>query len=137
MKAIKTTYVSATNTKPSRIRASAEGVSSKLYSVDELSYETGSDNADKWHGLAAEKFRDANDWKLPLASGQIGPDVHVHCFVKRESPNLLTGTPLVVAQAHAFVAESYPTQPGLADGTRKCSAYHFELLKNALAQLDA
>lgn len=103
MKAIKTTYLGPTNTKPSRIKASAEGVKSKTYPTK-------------------------------LASGGLPNGDWVHCFIQ-DSP-FLRGTDLVVAQARTFVTESYPTQPGLANGTKACSAYHFTLLQNALDQLE-
>jgi hypothetical protein len=135
MKAIKTKYVSATITKPSRIRASAEGVPSKFYSVDSLQDEAQTDRADAWHGLAAVKFRDANDWKLPLVSGQTGPDDHVHCFVEPTAWRwgFLKGKDLVVAQARILVEVSPAPETGLPI----CDAYHFGLLKSALEQLDA
>lgn len=135
MKAIKTKYVSCTSNKPSRIRASAEGVKSKFYSVDQLQGITQTGRADACHGLAAELFRDDYGWKLPLASGQIGPDDHVHCFVEPDlSPQgFPRGKDLVVAQARVFVEVS----PGPETGLPICDAYHFGLLKNALEQLEA
>lgn len=144
MKAIKTTYVSSTNTKPSRIRASAEGVKTIHYSVEQLQGITQTDRADKWHGLAAELFRDENKWTYHnsdpkngvqhLASGQIGPDTHVHCFIERETSNrgFLKGKDLVVAQARVLVEVSPAPETGLPI----CDAYHFNLLKHSLKQLD-
>lgn len=148
MKAIKTTYVSATSNKPSRIRASAEGVPSKFYSTHQLIGITQTDRADKWHGLAAELFRDENKWTYHngnpdngvqhLASGQLDADTHVHCFIERDrsEQGFLKGKDLVVAQARTFVAESYPTQPAKANGDKACSGYHFALLRTALELLD-
>ena len=144
MKAIKTTYVSATDTKPSRIRASAEGVKSIFYSVEQLSGITQTERADKWHGLAAELFRDEKGWTYyggnpaagvqDLAHGQIGPDTHVHCFIEREvtEQGFLKGKELVVAQARVLVEQSPAPETGLPI----CDAYHFSLLKNSLEQLD-
>ena len=136
MKAIKTKYVSCTGNKPSRIRASAEGVKSIFYSVDQLSGITQSDRSDKWHGLAAELFRDENGWTYyagnpangvqDLASGQIGPDDHVHCFVDNQR---LQG---VVAQARVLVDAAPAPETGLPI----CDAYHFNLLKHSLNLLD-
>jgi hypothetical protein len=145
VKAIKTKFVGPTSTKQSRIKASAEGVKSKFYSVDQLQGITQSDRADKWHGLAAEFFRAECGWTYyggnpdngvqHLASGQVGPDDHVHCFIERDvSPQgFLQGRDLVVAQARKLIAAS----PGPETGLPICDAYHFELLRNALEQLDA
>lgn len=145
VKAIKTKFVGPTITKQSRIKASAEGVKSKFYSVDQLQEITQSDRADKWHGLAAEFFRAECGWTYyggnpdngvqHLASGQVGPDDHVHCFIERDvSPQgFLQGRDLVVAQARTFIQKS----SGTRHGNKICSAYHFELLRNALEQLDA
>ena len=130
MKAIITRYLGPTNTKPARIKASAEGVKSKVWSCDELAHPTKS-----VHHEAATSFALRYGWPTKLASGGLPNGDWVHCFIQDSA--FLRGRDLVVAQAKTFVAESYPTQPGLADGTRKCSAYHFGLLKNALEQLDA
>ena len=145
MKAIKTKFIGPTSTQPSRIKASAEGVKSKLYWVHCLQDETRTDRAEDWHGLAARFFQEENGWTYHggnpangvqrLASGQVGPDDHVHCFIKRDvSPQgFLQGRDLVVAQARKLVA----TSPGTVRGDQICSAYCFSLLKNALEQLDA
>lgn len=144
MKAIKTKYVSATSNKPSRIRASAEGVPSKFYSTHQLIGIAQTDRADKWHGLAAELFRDENKWTYHrgnpangvqhLASGQLDADTWVHCFIPAEisDQGFPTGSALVVAQARVLVAQSPAPETGLPI----CDAYHFGLLKNALEQLD-
>lgn len=80
MKSIKTTYLSWTDKKPSRIKASAEGVPSKTYSSDSLDHPLH----DK-HIVAAQRFAQENDWIDPLASGGTkNPNEWVHCFVKGE-----------------------------------------------------
>jgi hypothetical protein len=149
VKAIKTKFVGPTSTKPSRIRASAEGVKSKFYWVHSLQDETRTDRAEDWHGLAARFFQEENGWTYHggnpangvqrLASGQVGPDEHVHCFIERDvSPQgFLQGRDLVVAQARTFIQNSCPARSGTPNGNKICSAYHFELLRNALEQLDA
>lgn len=78
MKAISTKYLSATLTKPSRIKASAEGVPAKLYTVESLS-------VSGWladlHKAAARQFAGDRGWSGKLASGGTeNPDVWVHCF---------------------------------------------------------
>jgi hypothetical protein len=97
MKAIQTKYLGPTNTKPSRIRASAEGVPSKFYSVGRLIDQTGSCHAEAWHRAAAQHFQDLNGWTYynsvqakgvqELATGQTGPDTSVHCFVQPALPS--------------------------------------------------
>jgi hypothetical protein len=123
MKAIQTRVLHATNTKPSRIKALAEGVPSRIYSRDYLENLAGLDNLNT-HERAAHCFALSRNWSPTLVSGGLPNGDWCHCFVDR-----LQG---VVAQAREFVEASYPTQPGLIDGTKKCSAYHFELLKTAL-----
>ena len=78
MKAIKTTYLGATNTKPSRIKASAEGVTSKIYQAYDFSHET-----------AALAFCEFHGWGKNLAHGQLDADTWVHCFVPERAPKLV------------------------------------------------
>jgi hypothetical protein len=135
MKAIHTKTLPATNTKPSRIKALAEGVPSRTYSCDYLENLAGLDNLNT-HERAAHCFALSRNWSPTLVSGGLPNGDWCHCFVDSRNENgYLSGAGLVVAQARIFVEESYPTQPGLIDGTKKCSAYHFELLKTALQNL--
>lgn len=185
-KAITTKYLSWTETKPARIKASAEGVPAKVWSRDSLEEEhaktPGTDHLNLQE-FAARKFAAVNNWKGALAGGGLSADVWVHCFVppvvpapvsvndtlaaacrdllSAYAPNadaqapeglhsavkaarkaleqakpFLRGQELIVAQARTFVAESWATQPAKSDGTRVCSGYHFELLRNALVLLD-
>lgn len=75
-KAIKTTYLGPTNTKPSRIKASAEGVKSKFYT-------------DLDHNTAAVWFCQDNNWEYRLAHGQLDADTWVHCFIPKSLAELL------------------------------------------------
>ena len=78
MKAIKTTYLGPTNTKPSRIKASAEGVKSKTYTYID-------------HNTAALAFCEFHGWGKNLAHGQLDADTWVHCFVPERAPKLVLG----------------------------------------------
>lgn len=83
MKAIITKYLGATNTKPGRIKASAEGVPSKIYSCEEL-YHVAKDSGTTEHQVAAKFFAVANRWPCVLASGGLPSGEWAHCFI----PNL-------------------------------------------------
>ena len=90
MKAITTKYLGATSTKPSRIKASAEGVKSRTWTVGELQDEQAASKAE-WHrdvnlhGYAALKLAKNNAWSTDLASGgTANPDIWVHCFIQKE-----------------------------------------------------
>ena len=78
MKAISTRYLSATNTKPSRIKVSAEGVKSITYTCDELE-----GTVDNIHIVAAKRFAKATGWSTKLASGGLTADSWVHCFIRQ------------------------------------------------------
>lgn len=75
-KAIITRYFGPTNTKPSRIKASAEGVKSKTYTYID-------------HNTAALAFCEFHGWKHRLAHGQLNADNWVHCFVPKSLAELL------------------------------------------------
>ena len=78
MKAILTKYLPCTCTKPSRIKASAEGVPSKIYSCEKLDNERG---AVERHVFAARLFAEENQWSGGLSSGGLpGQDAWAHCF---------------------------------------------------------
>ena len=77
MKAIKTKFIGPTNTKPSRIKASVEGVTSKIY------------QSDIGHEAAALAFCEFHDWDKHLAHGQLDADTWVHCFVPERAPKLV------------------------------------------------
>lgn len=78
MKAITTKYISLTNTKPARIKASAEGVRSVT-----IGYHSHSNQWNNPHLTAAMALCAANGWKGSLASGGL-PDQsgEVFCFVE-------------------------------------------------------
>ena len=77
MKAIITKTLPATNTKPARIKASAEGVASVIYSRDSLGMEENLST----HQLAARQFCRHRGWDGSLASGGLPDGSWVHCFV--------------------------------------------------------
>jgi hypothetical protein len=87
MKAIQTKFLGATSTKPSRIKASAEGVPSKTYSKESLwKPYGGSGEVVNYHIEAAKRFAVENEWPINLASGGLpDPDVWVHCFLPKEA----------------------------------------------------
>lgn len=83
MKAIQTKYLPATNTKPTRIKASAEGVPSKIYTRDELwKPHGGSGNVENVQIEAAQRFAVANNWPTDLASGGLPDGSWAHCFIR-------------------------------------------------------
>lgn len=73
MKAIITRYIGATNTKPSRIKASAEGVTPKTWTCDSL--ETSG------HQEAARLFAGLQGWPTKLASGGLPNGDWAHCII--------------------------------------------------------
>lgn len=83
MKAIKTKYLGCTNARPSYIKASAEGVKGKLYTVSSLEeLQLAGNESSNLHQLAARQFCRERNWTGTLASGGTeNPDVWVHCFV--------------------------------------------------------
>lgn len=81
MKAILTSYLPCTNFRPSRIKASAEGVKSIAYTCDELE-NSGAHNAESRHELAARKFADAKGWNRELISGGLPNGDFAHCFIR-------------------------------------------------------
>ena len=86
MKAILTKYLGATETKPSRIKVTAEGVSYKLYSKnsleDQLLGQGKPAGTHHIHAYAAELFCDFHGWNNALVSGGTpNPDVWCHCLV--------------------------------------------------------
>jgi hypothetical protein len=150
MKAIITKRIPCTDTKPDRVKTSAEGVPSKIYFknslIDELNNEGVPVTAENIHRLAAFHFREERGWeKQNLATGQLPSGDWVHCFIPVDQPTsaerlartdallaVREATNLVVAQARILVAESPTPETGLPI----CDAYHFGLLKNALEKLD-
>lgn len=77
MKAITTKYLGPTNTKPARIRASAEGVAPQTWSCEALYNQSRS-----LYCEAAARFAAHNNWNGSLASGSTAePRVWVHCFI--------------------------------------------------------
>jgi hypothetical protein len=83
MKAIQTKFLGATDTKPSRIKASAEGVKSEIFHRGELQKARIGDDSE--HTTAAKLFAAHNNWPTNLASGGLSnPDVWVHCFLPKE-----------------------------------------------------
>ena len=92
MKAITTKYLGATNTKPSRIKASAEGVPAHVWTIDSLQDLRLGSGADirNLHAVAAAKFAEERGWNPTLASGgTANPDVWVHCFIPEVVPATL------------------------------------------------
>jgi hypothetical protein len=82
MKAIKTVFYGHTNTLPSRIKASAEGVTSKFYTPDD------------GHEAAALSFCEFHAWGKNLVHGQLEADTWVHCFDPSREAKLVDRTPL-------------------------------------------
>lgn len=84
MKAILTKHLAFTNTRPSRIKVSAEGVPARIYSKDSLedfaiTEKLPSDQCGL-HSLAARRFAKLNNWPDQLVSGQLPNGDWVHCF---------------------------------------------------------
>jgi len=83
MKAILTKYLPFTNTKPARIKASAEGVGSFTHSVENL--RTIGDVKDDPHITAAKLVCERFQWGTSLASGVLPDGSWAHCFVPDRS----------------------------------------------------
>ncbi len=79
MKAIQTKFLGATDTKPSRIKASAEGVKSLTFTLSELEHDTLSA-----HNYAAQRFAGSYGWSTNLASGGLPDRSWAHCFLPKE-----------------------------------------------------
>ena len=77
MKAIITKYISATNTKPGRIKAMAEGVKPLIMSYSAADNDGGS--VEDAHRAAAGALRDRQNWKGELVGGGL-PDQTGYCF---------------------------------------------------------
>ncbi len=80
MKAIITKYLPFTNTKPSRIKASAEGVKSITWTCNFLQGVAECKTSGE-HKLAAHLFAASNQWPTNLASGGLPNGEWAHCFV--------------------------------------------------------
>ena len=88
MKAIVTKYLGWTETKPSRIKVSAEGVPHRIYSNSALEKIQSEDPGERrnLHQIAAGLFAEEHGWKNKLVSGGTpNPDVWCHCLVPEES----------------------------------------------------
>jgi len=79
MKAIITKYLPFTNHKPSRIKASAEGVSSATYTCNYLDHLKDLDHL-TGHQRAAHCFALYHNWSTNLASGGLPSGEWAHCF---------------------------------------------------------
>lgn len=75
MKAIVTKYLGPTNSRGSRIKASAEGVKSITISYDHAL------NIDDLYRKAAQALADKYQWKGKLVAGQLPDGRCVFCFV--------------------------------------------------------
>ena len=76
MKAIIVKVLPATNTKPTRLKASAEGVASIIRSAD------GDRGYEKDAARVARELCAKYEWNWPIASGQLANGDHVFCFVE-------------------------------------------------------
>jgi hypothetical protein len=85
MKAIQTKYLPFTDTRPSRIKASAEGVPSKIYTGEYLDQLADLDHLDR-HQRAAHCFALGRNWPTSLASGGLPDGTQAHCFLPEEKP---------------------------------------------------
>jgi len=84
MKAIHTRYLSAINTKPSRIKASAEGVKSITFTtcqLDKIRTERGLEHITN-HQCAARLLAEKCGWSTGLSSGGLADGSWVHCFTQ-------------------------------------------------------
>jgi hypothetical protein len=90
MKAILTKYIGPTNTKPARIKASAEGCGSETYTVDELEEglekQKRPNNTQELHALAARAYTADRGWPGPLTSGGLPNGDWAHCFLFNSEP---------------------------------------------------
>ncbi len=88
MKAIITKYLGWTETKPSRIKVSAEGVPHRIYSNSALEKIQSDDPGERrnLHQIAAGLFAKERGWKNTLVSGGTpNPNIWCHCLVSKES----------------------------------------------------
>ena len=76
MKAILVKVIPATNTRPTRLKATAEGVPSITRSAN------GDWGYEKDAALIARELCKKYDWNWPIASGQLANGDHVFCFVE-------------------------------------------------------
>lgn len=128
MKAIHTKYLPFTNTKPSRIKASAEGVKSITYTCNQLDIVRAKDGLEHItnHQCAAKLFAHDNHWSTDLSSGGLADGSWVHCFVKQNAArNLLTTDALLAAR------EALHTKRGTTKTDKAQRAV--ELINKALA----
>ena len=86
MKAVVTRYLPFTNTKPARIKASAEGVPSIIASVE--SFRLAGNGLDDPHITAAKALCRKYDWGETLASGGLPDGTWCHCFI----PDVVSST---------------------------------------------
>lgn len=87
MKAVVTRYLPFTNTKPARIKASAEGVPSIIASVE--SFRLAGNGLDDPHITAAKALCRKYDWGETLASGVLPGGDWCHCFIPDVVPATL------------------------------------------------
>lgn len=88
MKAIITKYLGWTETKPSRIKVSAEGVPHRVYSNSALEKIQSDDSGERrnLHQIAAGLFAEERGWKNKLVSGGTpNPNIWCHCLVPKGS----------------------------------------------------
>lgn len=76
MKAIVVKVLPATDTKPTRLKASAEGVPSIIRTAN------GDWGYEKASAIVARELCDKYGWDSPIASGQLPSGDHVFCFVE-------------------------------------------------------
>ena len=77
MKAILTKYIGPTDTKPSRVKASAAGVKSIITSFGLY------DGTEEAHNAAAQMLADKYGWTGQLVSGGLPDGTVAHCFLPR------------------------------------------------------
>jgi len=90
MKAIKTKFVGATNTKPSRISAKAESLKAEIYTcnaLEELRLKLGLEHVDL-HIIAARQYAFHLGWDNTLVSGGLPGGDWAHCLL----PDVVTET---------------------------------------------
>lgn len=85
MKAIQTKYLGVTDTKPSRIKASAEGVRPATYTADYLDQLADLDHLNR-HERAAHCFALSRNWPTSLVCGGLPDGTYAHCFLPEEKP---------------------------------------------------
>lgn len=103
-KAIHTKYLPFTNTKPSRIKASAEGVKSETWTcceLDNIRVKDGLEHITN-HQCAALIFATLHKWSTDLASGGLADGSWVHCFVVPSSAKRLLITDALLTARDAL-----------------------------------